>query len=472
MELRSVGADAGVELSTVTNINLPDRMERYFKVREYVMYRPGVKALLDTVCSKSKAELLLGSRQLDLVPCINIITNAPVFTEHEGKFLTLHKGYYPQQGGILVKTNSPIEDIPLPKAMKELLGLLEEYDFVSPSDKSRAIAQILSPALRFGRLLGPEVDFPIDVAEADQNQSGKTYRLKVEAAIYNEIPYTIAPPNSKKGVGSLEESFSNALLSGRPMIILENWRGGVNCPMIETAIRGTGRVEVRVPYRANVEIETSNIIVMLSSNSAESTPDFASRMIISRIRRKPDTYNFKKYPEGDLLQHVRSNSIHYLSCVGAVLREYHKRGKPHSQETRHTFKDWVQSMDYIVQDMFRLAPLLDGHQEEQLRMGSKNLVMLRDICLVIERKQKTKIWLPTHKILGLCRGEIDLPQIKTNDPVQGARSLGQMLSYTFFDREVIKVEGFIVKRRTREVTAREGTNSGTRNQTEYLFRRR
>jgi hypothetical protein len=307
------------------------------------MYRPAKKALIDTVCSRAKAELLLGSKELEVIPYINIITNAPVFTEHEGKFETLHKGYYPQCGGILVKTNSPIEGISLTEAVRSLQCLLADYDFVSPSDKSRVIGQLLSPALRFGRLLGEDVDFPIDVAEADQNQSGKTYGLKIEAAIYNEVPYTIAPPNRQRGVGSLEESFSNALLSGRSIIILENWRGSVNCPMIETAIRGTGRVEVRVPYERNTEIETSNIILMLSSNSAESTPDFASRMIISRIRRKPDTYKFKEYPQGDLLQHVKANWIYYLSCIGSVLKEYHRRGKPRSGESRHSFKTWVQS---------------------------------------------------------------------------------------------------------------------------------
>jgi hypothetical protein len=109
--------------------------------------------------------------------------------------------------------------------------------YVPPLSIAARICGLIDPSLS----LISAAHFARDVAEADQNQSGKTYRLKVEAAIYNEIPYTIAPPNSKKGVGSLEESFSNALLSGRPMIILENWRGGVNCPMIETAIRGAGR---------------------------------------------------------------------------------------------------------------------------------------------------------------------------------------------------------------------------------------
>jgi hypothetical protein len=80
--------------------------------------------------------------------------------------------------------------------------LLSDFDFVTASDKSRAVASFIAPALRFGRLIG--ADFPLDLAEADESQSGKTYRQKVACAIYGEKPYVIA--RRENGVGSLDES--------------------------------------------------------------------------------------------------------------------------------------------------------------------------------------------------------------------------------------------------------------------------
>jgi hypothetical protein len=49
--------------------------------------------------------------------------------------------------------------------------------------------------------------------------------------------------------------------------------------------------------------------------------------------------------------------------------------------------------------------------------------------------------------------------------------LGMILAGMFLDNHRKQVEGFIVKRRTREVAAMEGTASGTRNVTEYLVKR-
>src|SRR5262249_53126376 len=130
----------------------------------------------------------------------------------------LGAGYHPERGGIYVFDGPSAIKIP---PVAEALGIFEKvllvYHFVTPSDKSSAVASFITPALRAGGLLGEEVDFPIDVAEADQSQSGKTYRQKLVAAVYNAVPYTITQRTG--GVGSPDESVSSALFSGEPFIL-------------------------------------------------------------------------------------------------------------------------------------------------------------------------------------------------------------------------------------------------------------
>ena len=117
------------------------------------------------------------------------------------------------------------------------------------SDFARAMSCMISPALKMGGIITD--DFPLDVAEADQSQSGKTYRQKMVAALYNETPSVITA--RKGGVGSLDESVANALLTGRPFITLDNLRGNLDSPLLEMAAAvEVGIVRVQDESRSEV----------------------------------------------------------------------------------------------------------------------------------------------------------------------------------------------------------------------------
>jgi hypothetical protein len=63
----------------------------------------------------------------------------------------------------------------LKQAVGTLLEIVSEFDFLERSDKSRAIAAILSPAFKPGEVL--KVHFPLFVFEADESQAGKDSSL-------------------------------------------------------------------------------------------------------------------------------------------------------------------------------------------------------------------------------------------------------------------------------------------------------
>jgi len=182
------------------------------------------------------AKVLLSTEEArTLLPTIRQLSNCAIITP-DGK--TLSQGYHDFHGGTYISTGGEIPEIPLDRAVKELVDILRDFNFTTPSDKSRAVALLISPALKMGGHITD--DFPLDFAEANASQSGKTYRQKLVARLYNEAPSAIVPPRG--GVGSLDESVSKALIQGRPFIAIDNIRGKIDSQILESAIRGHGRV--------------------------------------------------------------------------------------------------------------------------------------------------------------------------------------------------------------------------------------
>jgi len=434
------------------------RLESHFTLRSFVMLN-GARVLRQKLCSQDNAKALLATEAaLRYLPPIQAVVNSPVFTEdEEGRLTVLNQGYHAGNGGIYVLGSREIDTaITIRKAVKALLSVLSDFSFLSESDKSRCIAGLISPALRFGRLL--DADFPLDLCEADQSQTGKSFRMKLISQVYGERPFVVVMPSeSKKGVGSLDESLSEALLSGQPFIVLENVRGEISSQLLESAIRGEGKVAVRRAYSRTTLIDTDHVYWMATSNRAQMTPDLANRSITTRLRKRPQGLPFKKYREGDLLKHVEARSDYYLSCIFAVIREWHTRGKRRTQEHRHDFREWGQTVDWILQKIFKLPPPLEGHRGEQLRISSVGLSFLRDVALTVQTAGMCNENLSATDLVILCDArEIGVPGCSPgaeNEVI--SRRIGSLLGPLFRDSESIVVEGFVVKRTITSVYDKE-----------------
>jgi Bifunctional DNA primase/polymerase, N-terminal len=430
-------------LSPLRAIAFRSRMEKDFRLLAWRSPK-GEPMLKPAHCPKDIAEAFLESDPaIDLLPGISLLVSSPIVAERKGELVTLNKGYHDLNGGIYVEKRIDIADLQLKEATDSLLGLLADFDFTTGSDKSRAIASFISPALRFGCLLN--ADFPLDLAEADESQSGKTYRQKVACAIYGEKPYVIA--RRENGVGSLDESISCALLSGRPFICFENVRGIMDSQILESAIRGHGHVNVRVPHRGEVQLSTERVCWQLSSNQAATTRDLANRSVVTRIRKRPAGYQYQMFPEGDLLTHVQRNCGYYLSCVFSVVGAWFRAGKPRTTEASHDFREWSQSLDWIVQNLFFLPPLLDGHRDEQKRISDPHLNWLRDVAIAVSQSGKLDEGLRPGELVDLAasRGVVVPGYGRHTNDDQQIMLAGRILNKVFSDARVVNVGGFQVR---------------------------
>jgi hypothetical protein len=334
-----------------------------------------------------------------------------------------------------------------------LKWVFDEFLFQTEADRSRALAALITPALKLGGLLPGSI--PVDVAEANLSQSGKNYRHKINCAVYNETAQLVAKRDG--GVGSGDESFANALVRGRPFVCLDNLRGKFDSQYIESFLTATESFPARIPHCGEILIDPCRFILQASSNGMETTPDFANRSSICRILKRPG-YRFR-----DTLGEVQKCQPFFLGCVFAVIREWVRAGKPRSDETRHDFRDWCQVLDWMVQNVLGCAPLMDRHQEAQQRVADPVLIWLRALALALENDQRLSRALTASNLVEVSHQHgIQVPRVNgSTDDASASRIVGGLMRRSFGAANEMVVEGFRVKRGTKKYRKASGDLDST-----------
>jgi hypothetical protein len=275
------------------------------------------------------------------------------------------KGFTDASGvGIYVTGGDSVEPTTVEEAVEIIEHAFSDFDFLTKSDKARAFAMVLTPAMVQAGLLRDSY-IPIDFAEADQSQAGKGYRHDLNVAIYNEEALLMS--NRKKGVGSFDESFGSAIVQGRTFIRMDNLRDELDSEVLESYITTpfTGQFLAR-SFKRSEYIRGGRNILQASSNGAQGTQDIANRSCVIRIRKRPDGFKFKTFKEGDMLDHVKANQGRYLGAIHKIIRTWVETGKSETGECRHDFRKWVRRLDWILANLFRLPDMMDGHRDIQI----------------------------------------------------------------------------------------------------------
>jgi len=369
-----------------------------------------------------------------------------VIAEIAGQATVLSKGYHTANNGIIITGGYVPQEMQIEEAVQSLKEIISEFDFVSLGDRSRALASFITPALKAGGWLKGHI--PIDIAEANASQSGKTYRQKLVFALYRESCATIAKKDG--GVGGVDESISQAMIDGRPFIQLDNFRGKLDSQFLEMVLTAGGSIPARVPHKGEIHVFAPHFIFFLTSNGAESTRDLVNRASIVRIRKKIGTI-FKMYPEGDLLRHLTARQSYYLGAVFEVIREWVRQGRPSTAETRHDFREWCGALDWIVQNILSEAPLMEGHEAAQQRVSKPELTFLRAIALAIEEENRLGVELSASHLGELCEDHaIEIPGLKADDEDSRRKRIGVLCAKAFGESQTLEIDSYKIDRIERE----------------------
>ena len=434
------------EFKLIESAHFCSRIEKYGMTVGAYVKNPNTAeyALSQKVCQKESAEKLMAAMEAEeLLPRVSAISNCALLVQENSQPKILTPGYHPDLGGVYISQEEPTREVDLAEAVPAINSLLDDFKFQSEADKSRAVASLLTPALKFGGHISGNI--PVDVGEADLSQSGKSYRQQVVAAIYGEKVQVVT---QVRGIGGGDEPFFNALCRGRPFIQFDNWRGKLDSPTLESFITINGDFGIRGAYKKWGSVDSRKFYLMLSSNGFESTQDFCNRSNIIRIAKQPENYQFKTYSEGGLLQHVECHQNYYLGCVFSVIRSWLSSGKPTTEDKRHDFREWCQICDWIVQEIFGFAPLMDGHQEAKQRVTNPHMTWLRKIALAAKSRKQLGQNLNATDIVDLGDEEsIDLPgTVKPADANAAKRKVGSIMRKLFGETSVLECEDFAITR--------------------------
>jgi hypothetical protein len=247
------------------------------------------------------------------------------------------------------------------------------------------------------------------------------------------------------GVGSTDESFAAALVAGRPFIALDNVRGKLDSQYLESFITAPGLFPARIPGCREALIDPRRYVLQLTSNGMESTPDLARRSNISRILKQTGKV-FEDVPG------IIRESSGVLGAVFTIIREWHRQGKPRTADLRHDFREWVQTMDWIVQNLLGCAPLMDGHEQAQERVSNPALVWLRAVAIALEAEGRLGVKLTASTLAQVCQSHaVDIPGAGHAPDVDKAKLvIGGIMRRVFKAGDRLEVEGFFVKKTLKE----------------------
>jgi hypothetical protein len=195
----------------------------------------------------------------------------------------------------------------------------------------------------------------------------------------------------------------------------------------------------------------------MTSNGVDITSDLAKRSSIVRLRKRPDDYQFQRWPEGrDILPHVETYSGYYLACVLAVVSHWLAAGRAKSHGTGfHDFREWAGALGWIVEKVFGAAPLLEGHKDAQERTSNPALTWLRLVCIAAGRTKQLDEELSASAVAELCDNEgVELPGLQpTAEEGAAPKHVGKLFAKCFPEKtgpSAVSLDGYQVLRTERE----------------------
>ena len=417
--------------------------------------------------SKSVCETILEGPPFRMsIPQVENLVFCPIITK-TGTIIS--DGFVPELRTLVVGRCKSLPDVPIDQAVRDIREILADFNPVSDGDRSRLIAFLISPALRLGGIIR---NGPIDCFEADKSATGKGTCVELRAAIYNDAVTIVT--QRQGGTGSVDESIGAALLAGNAFISLDNFRGSLDSRFLEAAVT-EGEVQARLPYSREIPVQACRYMISLASNGVEFTTDFANRTNITRLRKQPTGYAFRR-SKSDLIAYARERSPHFIGCIFSVVKHWITAGKPTANNgwDGH-FREWWEVMDWILPNVFGLpAPSL-GQIEAAGRVSSPALMLLRNLVLEITRSGPVSPEGYTSSDLVNVAFEAN-PSIQLSgrsardyDEDSLARQIG-VLFKNLFENGSVNVDEFRVTR-TESVESRRGTRSGPKPVVRYHISR-
>ena len=204
-------------------------------------------------------------------------------------------------------------------AKDALLGLVEDFPFASPADRSAWLAALLTVFAR--RCIdGPA---PLFLFEGNQAGAGKTLLADVLLTIQGDGWASVHWHGDAYQDGA---TLLGLAQQGATTVYLDNVSGAFGDGLLDKLLTG-GMQHLRLLGTGTMAaVDTGSMVWLATGNNIVPRKDLARRTLRCALVNTlpPDTVRKFKHP--DLLAHVRENRAFYQSCVLTLLHAYVRDG--------------------------------------------------------------------------------------------------------------------------------------------------
>lgn len=258
-------------------------------------------------------------------------------------------------------------------AVRRLDSLLDEFPFVSPADRSAALAGMLTAAARASLPTAPMFHI-----KAHAPGTGKTY--------LNEVITSFASPQpgSPQSFPSTNQECDKLLLAelkqGPPVINFDNLTGDIVPLKKLCTVLTSERISGRVLGSSRTIDVSSKTLILSSGNNVGPVGDMTRRCITINLDARTDTPQARHFARPDLLRELRRDRERHVAAALTVIRAWLEAGSPRTPcPALNSFEQWS---DWCRQPLLWLgmadpaASVYRAHEDDPERQLLEQLLTL------------------------------------------------------------------------------------------------
>ena len=254
------------------------------------------------------------------------------------------------------------------RALQLLKGLLGEFPFVDEASRAVALSMLITPVVRAA--VAPAV--PLHLIKAPQPGTGKSYLANLASIIATGKPCAVIAVD--KTLEETEKRLIGAILSGHPIISLDNARellqGPILCQAIEQPL-----LELRRLGKSDMFEVPNALTVFANGNNLVIADDLVRRTIVCALdanEESPETREFRTDPMA-MVQHNRGA---YVAACLTIVRAYLSAEQPGRLPPLPSFGPWSDRVrsTLVWLDCADPVTTMDASREDDPRRQERAIV--------------------------------------------------------------------------------------------------
>lgn len=290
-------------------------------------------------CPKHVARTILGGIGLDQWPKISGIVSSPTLRADGSLIAT--PGYDALTGlvlapgaiSVVVPERPTREDAKA--ALERLLEPFKEFPLETGGSKATLVALLLTPAMR--RIYDGAT--PLFLVDAEAPKAGKSKLVEIVARIHTGAPARMVPMGRDE---ELEKQIASALVSGRPILNIDNVKGRLDSGALERMLTAS-TWEGRLLGTNDKQLVLDNAATWcVTANNVQMGSEVERRTVLIRLLEQERA----KFAVADLEGWVGERRVELYSAVLTIVRAWIHAGKPAQDRAPvlPSFERWSRSV--------------------------------------------------------------------------------------------------------------------------------